>query len=103
MKIAIKETQRRREKQVIYNRKLGITPTTIVKAISDYGLPAQPGRNSPRSYGRNNDKVIIFGNSRKAGIVEQLTKLMNRASRKMEYEKALAYREQIQKLKQEET
>ncbi|MGI0008631.1 MAG: excinuclease ABC subunit UvrB, partial [Nitrosopumilaceae archaeon] len=33
MKLAIEETQRRRKKQLYYNKQMGITPSTIVKAI----------------------------------------------------------------------
>src|SRR5574340_1431275 len=33
MKLAMLETERRRNKQIEYNKNMGITPTTIVKAI----------------------------------------------------------------------
>ena len=46
MKRAIDETTRRRQLQENYNKKHGITPQTIIKAISETRLNVQRGRNS---------------------------------------------------------
>jgi len=35
MKLAISETERRRDRQVAYNKKMGIKPASIVKAIPE--------------------------------------------------------------------
>ena len=43
--------------------------------------------------------IVFFSDSSKRNAVKQLTKLMEKAIRKFEYEKALIYKEQIRKLK----
>ena len=110
IKSSIEETTRRRNKQEEYNKKFGITPKSIQKTISASDLPVS--NNGSSSYGSNgisktrrygnreeDSELIIFGNSSKGKIVAQLTKIMERAAKKMEYDKALALREQIRKIK----
>jgi len=99
---AMDETQRRRKIQEAHNKKHGITPQSIKKEISDFDLPiSKNGINKTRRYGRDETKIYVFGNSTKNRIVGELTKMMSRAAKKMEYNKALALREQIRKIKQE--
>ena len=99
MKAAIDETNRRREKQVIYNAERGIVPKTIKKSIGDsFSLPVSKSQSSPRKE-VDRDGSTIVGIGRKANQIAQLNKLMERAIRKLDYEQALLLREQIQKLK----
>ena len=96
------ETTRRRKKQEEYNKVRGITPTSIKKTISDFDLPiSQNGITKTRRWGRkeDEDELVIFGSGSRNRVVGQLTKMMERAARKMEYDKALALREQIRKIK----
>jgi len=99
MQTAIDETNRRREKQVIYNTERGIVPETIKKSIGDsFSLPVSKSQ----SYSRkevDRDGSAIVGIGRKANHIAQLNKLMERAIRKLDYEQALLMREQIQKIK----
>ncbi|MBI2064638.1 MAG: excinuclease ABC subunit UvrB [Candidatus Yanofskybacteria bacterium] len=110
IKSSIEETTRRRKKQEEHNRKFNITPTTIKKAIGNSDLPvsnngsasfATSGLSKTRRYGNEEEdsELIIFGNSSRGKIVAQLTKMMERAAKKMEYDKALTLREQIRKIK----
>jgi len=110
IKSSIEETTRRRKKQEEYNKKFGITPKSIQKAIGASDLPVSNngstslttgGFSKTRRYGNEEEdsELIIFGNSSKGKIVAQLTKMMERAAKKMEYDKALTLREQIRKIK----
>jgi len=98
---AINETNRRRTKQEEHNKTNNITPTTIKKSIGDFDLPiSQNGITKTRRWGNQEDEAVyVFGTSNKNKIVAQLTKIMEKAAKKMEYDKALALREQIRKIK----
>ncbi len=98
---AIGETSRRRQKQEKYNKKFGITPTTIQKAISDFDLPVNSNGlgTKTRSYGEGENEIIFFGSSSKAKAVKQLQKMMEQAMKKFDYERAMLIKEQIRKLK----
>lgn len=102
IKAAVRETQRRRQKQEQYNRELGITPTTIIKEIGNFDLPISRNKD-PQKYGSGDTEIIFFGNGSRTKALTQLKKMMEKAIRKMEYEKALEIREQIRKLKGELT
>ena len=106
---AISETMRRRKKQEAHNLKHGITPTTIVKDMGSFDLPVA-ARPAVQRYGNGTngkDDIIFFGNGStglttsagKQRAVKELTKLMEKAMKKFEYEKALVYKEQLRKLK----
>jgi len=97
---AIRETARRREKQEAHNKKFNITPKSIKKSIDSFDLPVSTGGiDRTKRFGHGDGKVYVFGNSSKNQIVGQLTKMMNRAARKMEYNKAMMLREQIRNIK----
>lgn len=103
IKEAIGETTRRRKKQEIHNKKNKITPKSIIKAIEsmDLAIPNN-GMTKSREIGERDSKMIVFGSASKNRILDQLTKMMEKASRRLEYDKALALREQIHRLKSEE-
>src|SRR3989338_6326882 len=97
---AVKETTRRRKKQEEYNKKMGITPKSIVKDINSFDLPTTKNNAmETKNYDGKEDGIIFFGNANKRNAIKQLTRLMDRAIKKFDYEKALVYKEQIKKLK----
>ena len=98
---AVGETRRRRIKQEKYNKKLGITPQTIIKAIGDFDLPINSAMTKSKTYGDGDNKIVIFGTTSRAAAVRQLQKLMEKSMKKFDYEKAMEYREQIRKIKAE--
>ncbi len=99
---SVQETQRRRAKQEIHNKKMGITPVSIKRSIGDFDLPVSrtPAHKEAQSdYSSDLPRVVsISGISR---LINQLTKMMEKATRKLDYDRALSIREQIQKLKQQ--
>lgn len=102
IKSAVDETNRRRAKQEQYNAERGIVPKTIIKPIGDsFSLPVSKGQPQQRSVA-DYDGSAVIGVGRRAGYIEQLNKLMERAIRKLDYEQALLIRDQIQKLKHSE-
>ena len=99
IKAAVQETQRRRAKQEIYNTGHGITPETIKKSVGgSFELPVSRNQSSTE-HGNGNGYAVT---GRKGQMLVQLTKMMDRAIRRMEYDQALILREQIQKLKHEQ-
>ncbi|BCE02151.1 excinuclease ABC subunit UvrB [Marinicellulosiphila megalodicopiae] len=105
MRKAIDETQRRREKQIIHNKKLGITPQAIVKSVRDI-MEAVPGKAARREqvkehnlkeYDRSTEQMNPSQLVKEIGRLEDL---MYKASKAMEFEKAASIRDQWIKLKE---
>ncbi len=94
---AVKETQRRRGKQELHNTKHGIVPTTIIKHNTGFDLPISKSRQPATE--PNSIADIVFTDSNKQKALEQLTKLMERAIRHMDYEEAMLIRDRIIELK----
>ena len=93
MERAIKETYRRREKQMKYNEENGIIPTTIRKDVRDViEISNKEGK----------DKKSSKNMSRKEReeLIERLTREMKAAAKILEFEHAAALRDRIEKLRQ---
>jgi excinuclease ABC subunit B len=90
MKAAIDETERRRRIQLDYNKKHGITPQTIIKAIKDI---AQTSHRPKKKY--NKEEVPKEERDR---LIRELTEQMEMASENLEFEKAAELRDQIEDL-----
>ncbi len=100
MDAAVGETRRRRKKQEKYNKELGIIPKTIQKEIGDFDLPiSSNGLAKSKRWGEGEDQIIVYGNTSRAAALKQLQKLMDKALKKFDYERAMELREQIKKLK----
>jgi len=110
IKRAMKETARRRNTQLAYNKKHGITPKTIQKAIKnileDFGLTIRRG--SGQSQKQNNrqatTKLDLLGDARPLEvIIKDKEKQMKEAANKLEFELAAILRDEIRELKKKQT
>jgi excinuclease ABC subunit B len=95
MKAAIFETNRRREIQLAHNKKHGITPETIVKAVKDLGLrKKEEAKKQVRHY--DTKKVPKDEMER---LIKSLEMDMSIAAQNMEFEKAAELRDEIDRMK----
>ena len=105
MQKAIEETERRRLKQEQYNKKHGITPTTICKTI-DNMLNFSPEQQKKQTKKTTRTKVTdmtadrILGAKEAIMLVKKLERQMKNHARTLEFEKAGAIRDQIHEVKQ---
>ena len=89
------ETERRRAIQDAYNKEHGITPKTIVKAISG-GLEISMSEENKKLRQRRMSKA------EREQTIARLTKEMKEAARLLQFEHAAFLRDEIQKLERGE-
>lgn len=94
MRVAITETNRRREIQQKYNEEHGIVPKTIVKKVSEI-LEISTHKDSDFKYTKQLTKA------QKLQLIESLTKEMKAAAKLLEFEHAAYLRDKIKKLRGE--
>lgn len=94
MEAAIRETLRRREKQIQYNIENNITPQTIIKPVHDV-LEISTKTNVDSKAGKK------LSRKEKLQLIDELTKEMKAAAKILEFEHAAYLRDKIEKLKQE--
>ncbi len=109
MQRAIDETNRRREKQVAFNKEHGITPTALQKDVQDIleGAVA-PGRKGKMASRRQRVERIEaeeknYANMTPAELSKAIVKLedeMHRAAKDMAFEKAAALRDEMMEAKE---
>jgi len=95
MDAAIKETDRRREKQTAYNDKHGITPQSVKKNVGDIIEHASSGDYVTVDIGK--DAKHLVGSNLKTHLAA-LTKKMHTAAENLEFEEAARLRDEIRKL-----
>jgi len=93
---AIRETDRRRKIQEDHNKKHGITPQTIIKAIKDIAEEHSKQKLTRKKY--DHQKIP---KDEKKRLVEELNAQMELAAENMEFEKAADLRDEIELLKRE--
>lgn len=96
MKGAIAETERRRAIQEAHNKKHGITPQTIIKAIKDIAEEHSKMKLSRKKY--DHQKIP---KDEKKRLIEELNAQMEIAAENMEFEKAADLRDEIELLRRE--
>ncbi|HZF43864.1 MAG TPA: excinuclease ABC subunit UvrB [Sphingomonadaceae bacterium] len=100
MERALRETDRRREKQVEYNTLHGITPTTIKRDIADV-LAHVSNRDSVIIDTGTEDRPHMVGHNLRA-YIEDLHCDMRKAAADLEFETAGRIRDEIRKLEADE-
>jgi excinuclease ABC subunit B len=107
MKFAIDETARRRQIQIEYNKKHGITPMTIIKSVSN---PILEGFVSDSEQDKKNS-VAIFNTILKKPIdkltkkeiirgIDKLEEEMRNSAKALDFEKAALYRDHLKSLRE---
>jgi excinuclease ABC subunit B len=99
MQRAIDETNRRRAKQVEFNRQHGITPRGVVKAVSDIMEGAREAAQEAR---KGAEPMLEYGDVPPEQIVKRIKKLeqeMFRLARNLEFEEAARLRDQIERMR----
>ncbi len=103
MERAINETQRRREKQQAYNKKRGITPKGITKAIKDI-LEGARSESRLQTDAQAKDTLVndvsALTPKALAKQIKQLEKEMLQHAKNLEFEEAAKRRDQLKKLKE---
>ncbi|MGB5078327.1 MAG: excinuclease ABC subunit UvrB [Sphingorhabdus sp.] len=99
MERAIRETDRRREKQTAYNVEHGITPETIKRAIGDI-IQDVSNRDSVLVEIEDGPAHMVGHNLR--AYIEELEKKMRAAAADLEFEEAGRLRDEIRSLEQDE-
>ena len=87
MELAMSETSRRREIQINYNKVNGIIPKTIVKPIADQKIVLKDTKHIPKK--------------EKERLIPQLENEMKEAAENLDFEMAIAIRDQITALEKE--
>jgi excinuclease ABC subunit B len=98
---ALAETNRRRAKQIEYNAEHGITPQSIVKAVTDVmeGARADVEGDGKRRGGRGEAEPALLGPEQAMKRIKKLEAEMYRHARNLEFEEAARIRDQIEKLR----
>jgi excinuclease ABC subunit B len=95
---AIAETNRRRNKQIEFNAEHGITPRTIVKAVSDVMEGARSVQDNEVHETRGEYALLAPDQAMKR--IKKLEAEMMKLARNLEFEQAARLRDEIQKLRQ---
>lgn len=99
MQAAIDEGERRRKVQIAYNKKHGITPATIIKAIRSKVAEQEVEAEKPQlaQVMQFSQKEVLLPDER-ADALKMLRKEMKTAAEQLDFETAIAIRDQIKRV-----
>ena len=102
---AIEETQRRREKQELFNAQQGITPTTIFKSVTDILEATIPGaglnQSAKNKVAEKKTSYTVLSQKEKEKKLTQLEDQMYKHAKNLEFEAAAKIRDDIKQLQAE--
>ncbi|MFN3938814.1 MAG: excinuclease ABC subunit UvrB, partial [Gemmobacter sp.] len=96
MERALAETNRRREKQIAYNREHGITPETVRKNVEDVLAGLWQGDTDMARVTAKVDKPLVGANL--AAHLDALRAQMRKAAENLEFEEAARLRDEVRRL-----
>ena len=96
MERALRETNRRREKQEAYNLEHGITPATIKKNVEDVLSGLYKGDTDMSRVTANIDKPLAGANLQ--AVLDGLRADMRKAAENLEFEEAARLRDEVKRL-----
>ena len=97
MERALNETDRRRTKQIAYNREHGITPATVRKNVDDILAGLYKGdTDQSRVTAKIDDKLA--GGSNLQAVLDGLRNDMRKAAENLEFEEAARLRDEVKRL-----
>ncbi len=102
IKAAMEETDRRRERQIIHNRKNGIIPKGVVKPIRDIidGIPVTPNQIEPLPLAAEELATYVVQTPMQLGKnIKKLEKQMYAHAKNLEFEQAGLIRDQLKQLR----
>ena len=102
MRRAMDETDRRRDKQIEFNKLHGITPTSIIKQVADimeaaYPVPGRTGR----KVADERAAYAVMSTEQLMKRAAKLEKRMLKAARDLEFEEAARLRDEIRYIREE--
>ena len=105
MQRAMEETERRRTKQMEYNKQHGITPQTIQKAVADImeGAYGSAG-GSPRRFAKVAEDVVQYASMKPDELsrkIRELEQQMFKHAQDLEFEEAARLRDEIQHIQEQ--
>lgn len=101
MERAIAESDRRRQKQLAYNEQMGIVPESIYKSKDEVMLTSSVADvTGTQSVVKEPAHPEYMSKLEREDVIEQLTREMKKAAKAMEFEKAAALRDEIQRVKE---
>ncbi|MGI0066366.1 MAG: helicase-related protein, partial [Nitrosotalea sp.] len=87
MTLAISETDRRRKKQVEYNQKMGITPTSIIKAIPEQTIVLD----ETKHMSKHDIQTMAI----------EIEATMKRYAEELDFERAIEYRDKLTRIQKQ--
>ena len=102
MRRAIGETERRRNKQIAYNKRRGITPVGVVKEVRDMIEGVYDAQEAQQQWKAAQAETAYTAMSEKdlAREIKRVEKGMFDAARNLEFERAAELRDELKQLKQ---
>jgi len=101
MRRAIDETNRRRKKQLEYNRKHGITPRSIVKSVEEVRISTSvaDAKRGSRKKPVFDGLEVVKGHYDEKSLLRALEEEMWKEAKAMNFEKAASIRDRIEEIK----